>query len=414
MKNTENSAIKDYSKYCKLIIKFGKAAHSFGTPDDRIEQYLHQLSDAFGIEGDFRSAPKHIMFAFRENDDYWQKMNIATVPGSGFNMTKLAKLDNLVNEILSGKLSIEEADSKLNEFDNIENTYGNLWIAVSYIFAGVGFAAILSGGWMDILFSGILSLLVFFIIWLSQNKGGVLESSIPSSTAFAAGFLAIVCKIYIPELNYVLVTVSAIITLIPGYGISVGIQELVNNNPMSGMGNLINGLVYLLKQFAGTWTGFILADVFFDIPEGVSNSVDPAWRWIFLSLLFFGLVIVFQTSYKDFFWSFIGCALGYMGVVYGSSLFSSNLGNILGAFAIGAYSNIWERKTGRPGAIVFLPAMMVLVGGSSGFRGLIAVAQGVPDAQKQFMEMFMIAITITIGLIMANTFVKTRPVNLKA
>ena len=354
------------------------------------------------------------MFAFRENDDYWQKMNIATVPGSGFNMTKLAKLDNLVNEILSGKLSIEEADSKLNEFDNIENTYGNLWIAVSYIFAGVGFAAILSGGWMDILFSGILSLLVFFIIWLSQNKGGVLESSIPSSTAFAAGFLAIVCKIYIPELNYVLVTVSAIITLIPGYGISVGIQELVNNNPMSGMGNLINGLVYLLKQFAGTWTGFILADVFFDIPEGVSNSVDPAWRWIFLSLLFFGLVIVFQTSYKDFFWSFIGCALGYMGVVYGSSLFSSNLGNIMGAFAIGAYSNLWERKTGRPGAIVFLPAMMVLVGGSSGFRGLIAVAQGVPDAQKQFMEMFMIAITITIGLIMANTFVKTRPVNLKA
>ena len=403
--------IKDYSKYCKLIIKFGKAAHSFGTPDDRIEQYLQKLSDSFGIEGEFRSAPKHIMFAFRENDDYWQKMNIASVPDSGFNMTKLAKLDKLVNEIISGKMSIEEADSKLNDFDNIKDTYGNFWIALSYIFAGVGFAALLSGGWMDILFSGILSLIVYFIIYLTKKKGDALEGSIPSTTAFAAGFLAIIFKYYIPDLNYVLVTVSAIITLIPGYGISVGIQELVNNNPLSGMGNLINGLVYLLKQFAGTWFGFMLADVLIKIPDAEAIPVDPAWKWFLLALLFFGLVIVFQTSYKDFIWSFIGCALGYLGVVYGSNLFSSNLGNILGALAIGVYSNIWERKTGRPGAIVFLPAMMVLVGGSSGFRGLIAVAQGVPDAQKQIMEMFMIAITITIGLILENTIVKTRSAN---
>ena len=125
-------------------------------------------------------------------------------------------------------------------------------------------------------------------------------------------------------------------------------------------------------------------------------------------LLFFGLVINFQTSYKDFIWSFICCALGYAGVVYGSSLFSSNLGNLLGSFAIGTYANIWQKKTGRPGSIVFLPAIMVLVGGSSGFRGLVAVAQGVPDAQKQILEMFMIAFTITAGLIMANTIAKTK------
>ena len=348
------------------------------------------------------------MFAFRENDDYWQKINLANLPGSSFNMTKLAKLDNLVNEIIDGELSIEDAVDKIDAFDVIENTYGKLWIALSYVFVATGFAAILSGGWMDILFSGIFSIIVFEIIQNSQKKSGILSENIPVTTAFASGFLAVLCKYYVPELNYVLVTLSAIIILIPGYGISVGIQEMVNNNAIPGLGNLINEIVYLLKQFTGAWFGFMLAGIFFTIPAAVSLPIDPVFKWIFLALLFFGLVIVFQTSYKDFIWAFICCSIGYFGVVYGSSLFSSNLGNLLGSFAIGTYANIWQRKTGRPGSIVFLPAIMVLVGGSSGFRGLIAAAQGAPDAQKQFMEMFMIAFTITAGLIIANTVVKAK------
>jgi uncharacterized membrane protein YjjP (DUF1212 family) len=405
---TEKSEVKEYDKICKLIINFGKAAHSFGTPDGQIVEYLLRLSKKFEIDGEYRSSPNHIMFAFRENDDYWQKINLANVPGSTFNMTKLAKLDKLVNEILSDNLSIEDAIEKINSFDKIENTYGEIWIAVSYVFVATGFAAILAGGWMDILFSGIFSIIVFLMIQLSQGKGGILSDSIPVTTAFVTGFLSILCKYYIPELNYVLVTLSAIIILIPGYGISVGIQELLNNHAIPGLGNLLNGIVYLLKQFAGAWFGFMLAGIFITIPAAVSLPIDPVFKWMFLALLFFGLVIVFQTSYKDFIWAFICCFLGYIGVLYGSYVFSNNFGNLLGSFAIGTYANIWQRKTGRPGSIIFLPAIMVLVGGSSGFRGLIAAAQGAPDAQKQFMEMFMIAFTITAGLIIANTVVKAK------
>ncbi|HMR41112.1 MAG TPA: threonine/serine exporter family protein [Ignavibacteria bacterium] len=403
MNKTEEPENSRNIEVCKFIIEFGKTAHKYGIPDGQLEIYLLRLSKAFGIDGEFRSSPDHLLFAFRTENEYWQKINLTSVSERGFNMAKLSKLDMLVNNIISGKLDIDEAQKQIESLKEIKDPYGKFLTAVSFVLFGSGFAAILSGGWMDILWSGVLSLLVYIIKLVSDNS-----KIIPISTAFAAGFFAVVIKFYIPQLNYVLVSLSAIIIMVPGYSISVGISELVKNNIISGMGNLNNGLVYLLKQFTGTWLGYRIATILAEIPETPANSIDPVWLWLFLPLMLIGLLIIFRISSKDFVWAFICCAIGYLGVVYGSMLLSNNLGILIGATAISSYAILWERQIGRPGSIVFLPAVMILVGGSSGFRGLIAAAQGDAGGQGQFLEMFYIAFTITAGLVISNTVFKSK------
>jgi uncharacterized membrane protein YjjB (DUF3815 family) len=86
----------------------------------------------------------------------------------------------------------------------------------------------------------------------------------------------------------------------------------------------------------------------------------------------------------------------------------SNLGNLLGAVAVGVFANVWEWKSGRPGSIVLLPAITTLVSGSIGLRGLVASAQGDAAGSGQFMDMFLIAATLTAGLLIANTLVKPK------
>jgi len=398
---------EDFEDKCRFIIKLGKAAHAYGSPTIRLEAYLHRLTKAFGLEGEFHSTPTNMIFAFRENEGDWQKLNLTSVSG-GLNLTKLPKLDEIVDDIVAGKRSIKEAESRLDDIAKSADPYGNAIQAFGYVILGVGIAVLFSGSWIDVLFSAILSLVVFLMVWQGGKKGGWVNELIPLSTAFVAGVFAVIIKHYVPELNYVLVTLSAIVVLIPGYSVSLGIAETVNNHVVSGLTNLTNGVVYLFKQFIGAWLAFTIVNAMWATPTATSIPVDSIWLWGAVPAIFIGLIIVFQTAPRYILWAFLSCAVGYLGVVYTGDWLGSNMGNLIGAALVGIFANVWEWKMGKPGSIVLLPAITVLVSGSIGFRGLMASAQGQAAGAGEFMQMFLIAITLTAGLVIANTIVKPK------
>ena len=243
-----NPAEEKFDDICRFIIKLGKAAHGYGSPAIRLESYLKRVTDTFGLEGQFHSSPINMIFAFRKDEGDWQRINLTSVSG-GLDLTKLPMLDEIVDEIVAGKLSISEAESRMNEVEKSADPYGNGIVALGYVILGAGIAGLFSGSWVDIAFSALLSLVVYVMVWLGGKKGGWVADIIPLSTALVAGLIAISLKHAVIELNYVLVTLSAIIVLIPGYSVSMGIAEIVNNHVVSGMTNLVNGLVYLFKQF---------------------------------------------------------------------------------------------------------------------------------------------------------------------
>jgi uncharacterized membrane protein YjjP (DUF1212 family) len=407
MQTKANNTTEKFDDVCSFIIQLGKAAHAYGSPAIRLEAYLKRLAAAFGLEGEFHSAPTNMIFAFRQDEGIWQKINLFSVHG-GLDLTKLLMLDDIVDDVVAGSLNIEDAELRLKDIDTASDPYGTVTQAFGYLALGMGIAGLFGGGWMDILFSGILSLVVFAMVSYSGRKGGWLNDLIPLSTAFVAGVLALVVKYFIPEVNYVLITLSAIIVLIPGYSVSLGVAETVNDHLVSGLTNLINGLVYLFKQFIGAWLAINMFLAVWPVSTVASTPADPAWMWAFVPALFIGLNITFQTAPRYFPWAFINAALGYAGVMIGSSLMGSNLGNLVGAAAVGVFANIWEWRTGKPGSIVLLPAITVLVSGSIGFRGLMASAQGQDGGGNEFMQMFLIAITLTAGLLIANTLIKPK------
>ncbi|MEN8692478.1 MAG: threonine/serine exporter family protein, partial [Desulfobacterales bacterium] len=248
--------------------------------------------------------------------------------------------------------------------------------ALSYAFCGSGFAVLLSGGWWDVLLSALFSLVVYGMVAFSGRFGVRTAEWLPLSSAFVAGALAAMAKGLLPELNIVLVTLAAILILIPGFSISVGIIELVSQRVVSGTANLMNGLVFLVKQFAGAWLGVGLVQLFWSMPTTAGSSVESKWLWLFMPLLIIGLCVVFQTAPKDFFWAVVGCGVAYGGMLVGSAIAGGNLGNLFGTIIAVIFANIWGKVTDRPTSIVLLPAIVLLVSGSIGFRGLAAISAG--------------------------------------
>lgn len=88
----------------------------------------------------------------------------------------------------------------------------------------------------------------------------------------------------------------------------------------------------------------------------------------------------------------------------------ANLGNLVGTIFAVVIANLWARQTGRPTSIVLIPAIIMLVSGSIGFRGLASMAGGdVLLGAQQFSQMFVVAMTIVAGIMIGYTLVRPEP-----
>ena len=82
---------------------------------------------------------------------------------------------------------------------------------------------------------------------------------------------------------------------------------------------------------------------------------------------------------------------------------------LIGAFALGVLGNIYSRWLQRPAQVVVVPAMLLLVPGSLGFRAMSSLLghQTLTGVETMFI-MFVVAIAIVAGLLVANAVVSPR------
>ena len=82
---------------------------------------------------------------------------------------------------------------------------------------------------------------------------------------------------------------------------------------------------------------------------------------------------------------------------------------MVGAFALGAMSNVYARWLGRPAQVVQVPAVFLLVPGSLGFRGMSSLLdRDTMNGVETLFAMFVVAIAIVAGLLVANAVVPPR------
>jgi uncharacterized membrane protein YjjP (DUF1212 family) len=412
--NTDLTRRKDddpsFNEACRFIVKLGTAVHVYGPSAARLETYLKRVTDVLGYNGVFRSTSSEITFAFSKRGQWSQRIHIASVPVGGYNMAKLAYVGELVEKLVSGEHSLNEASDRLDEIDAMPSPWGVLTYALSFVLVGAGFAGLIKGTLWDVAISGLLSLAVYIIVVIADKVGGRFADALPFVSAYFAGFCAAGINIFAPEINHTLVTLSAIVILIPGFMVSAGIIEIVENHVIAGSARLMAGLVYLIKQFTGAWLGIASVGIFWASENGANLS--PATgdnTWIYIAFLFMGLCIAYQTLLRDFIWVLISCTFSYGVVMISSNLLSADLGILFGAIAAGIFANLWVRGTGRPTSIVLIPAITVLVSGSIGFRGMMVAAAGQPEqGVNQITQMFVVALAISAGLLVSNTILRPK------
>jgi uncharacterized membrane protein YjjB (DUF3815 family) len=143
---------------------------------------------------------------------------------------------------------------------------------------------------------------------------------------------------------------------------------------------------------------------------GGTIPVAPIWLWLFVPVILLGLCLAFQTSRRDLPWAVLICGIAYLGIMAGSALLDSSLGNLLGTAIAVIAGNLRGRRTGRPSSIMLIPAIVLLLSGSIGFRGLVEMAEGqLMLGAQEFLQMFVVAFTIFVGIMIGVTVVRPEP-----
>ena len=420
--NTEDDKLH-YQKTCRFVARMGWYACHYGATPSRVEVLLSDLMHHFGYTGSlFRITNGELICVFgRDKECIFDDQLIRIFAlNEGLHLHRLGLLNEVCKQVCQGTLSQSQALQALEDIEHVPNPWGVGTFMLSFVLVGATVPAILQGSWWDALGGFICSILVYALL---LGLPPLYHKALPLLSTFVSAMVAFgLQRSWIPQLQVEIVVLSAVIVQVPGYWVSLAVSEIISNHITAGMGRLVNSLVTLGLLVGGYWLAYNIKDVLADDSneendqqENLTNNADTdatisvLWQNLFfVPCLMMCLCIQFQTSPSDCPWSFMNLMVAY-GTSYAATLVAGkrNIGVLLASMAVTVFAQVWARWKDRPRSIVITPALVILVGGSIGFRGLVNFA--VEDDKAglyEFAQMFVIALLIVAGLLIGNVLVR--------
>ena len=246
---------------------------------------------------------------------------------------------------------------------------GKLIVATGYVLCGAGFAVLLSAGWWDVAFAALLSLVVYAIT-VTADRSQWLANRLNFTAALVASLLANLLAAVFPGSNASVVTLCAVVVLVPGLALTLGTAELASKLTIPGINRLVDGTLVTFALVVGAAVGAATVRALWSVSAPVAEAARPLWiTFPSVILLMLGLALVFQVRRRDLGWVIVAGGLAYLGMQIGDQL-GNWQSTFLGALFLGVFTTLYTFRLHRPGSVVMLPGIMILVPGVAAYFGL--------------------------------------------
>jgi len=390
----------------KFIVQFGRGMHSVGAPAHSLEAALNALCERLGLKGSFVSIPTAIFCSFRFLDE--EVTRIVRVEPSGINLGRLTKVDQIAQEVIRGRLGVEEGSQRLEDIFN--DTAGfSAWLTVlCFGLTSGGMMTLFGGSWGDLFTSLIVGALIG-VLSLPLRTGGVAQLY-EAAMALVATLLASLLSKISSDINVSVVILASLIMFIPGLNITIAIAEIATQNLTSGTSRLMGGFMILLKLAFGVFVGSKMAALI--SINGLAYDFAPIPSWVtIITVPITALMstVVFKAEWREAKWITLAGVFGYALSKVGTFHFGPEMGLFLGGLGVGAAANVFARTRLRPSSIFQFPGLILLVPGSMGYRGLSYLyARDVVMGFDTAFTMLALAFSLVVGVFVGNVLVKPR------
>ncbi len=396
---------------CSFLLRMAELLHGYGTPVHRLERVLERTAAELGVQAQFLSTPTSLLVAFGDTHD--QRTHLLRVEPGEVDLGKLVEFDEAVDAVLHGDIDATAGRARLDRIAAAAPRFGPAAWVLSHGLASATAARFLGGGAAEIILSLVLGLITGVLargVTRRSNEVGLFEPL----AAFVVAFLAVAVARLLTPMSDHIVTLSALIVLLPGLTLTVAMIELATRHLVSGVARLAGAAtvfltiifgVALARSVAGlAWPEALVA------PSAAGEPPLPAWTlWAALSVAPVAFAVLFQVRTREFAWVYVAGIAGFVAARAGSDFLGPELGAFAGATVIGGFSNLFARFARRPASVTLMPGILLLVPGSMGFQSLAFFLEHDTTAGMQAaFRMLLVAVSLVGGLLAANALISPR------
>ncbi len=409
----ESSTSATYAQRIAFVCEMAGRLHSYGTTAQRLEGAVVALSQQLGLDCEPWSNPTGVILSFSDPTrplGASDTTRVIRLPPGENDLHKLSEADRIADAVASGRMSIAEGHTALRRLDQ---TPSRRWRAMQVLASGLASAAVAGLWrlpWVDIATAGLIGLLIGVLAQIIERRPQLKEAS-DALSALVAGLVAILVGNFITPLNLNTVIIASLIVLLPGMALTNAVNELTSQHLVSGTARFAGALATILKLTVGSLIAVTLAQLLGMYPEARALRPQPDWvEWAALLAAAYAFAVLFRAHRRDYPWVMAAAITGYLISRTAGQAWGNPAGIFLSALVLTAAGNAFARWANRPGALIRVPGIIMLVPGSTSLRGLMTMVQhqDVGMGEPALLTVVNIVMALIAGLLFGNLVISAR------
>ena len=403
----------DYATRIAFVVELAGHLHAYGTTAQRLEGAVMAVATELGLDCEPMSNPTGMTLSFsdpRRPPGETDTTRVIRMPPGDTDLAKLVEADRIAEEVMAGRLGIAEGHAALRALERAPTRRGNVAMVLGFGLAAAAIGGLLRLPWLDIATAGAAGLLIGLLDLASRGRPQMREAG-EALSALAAGFIAILVAAFVAPLNLNTVIIASLIVLVPGMTLTNAVNELTSQHLVSGTARFAGALATLMKLTVGSALALALANMVGIEPQVRASRPQPDLvEWGALVLAAFSFAVLFRARARDYPVVMLAAIGGYLVSRIGGELWGNPAGIFLSALLVTAAGNGYARWVRRPGAVVRVPGILMLVPGSASLRGVMTVVQQQDAAlgQSAALGVLNILLALVAGLLFGNLLLPTR------
>lgn len=408
-----NAALErhDHATRVDFVVELAGRLHAYGTTAHRLEGAVTAVSTQLDLECGAWSNPTGMILSFGEaGRGRRDTVRVVRMPPGETDLYKLCEADRIAEQVTTGALDLEAGHAALRALDRPGGWRGKTIAVFAFGLSAAAVAGLWRLPWLDIAVAGLTGMMIGLLEWATQTRPRLKEAS-DALAAMAAGTVAVLVAGFVGPLNLNTVIISSLIVLMPGMSLTNAVNELTNQNLVSGTARFAGAMSTILKLAIGMMVALTAAQMIGLHPEVRALRPQPDWvEGLALVLGTYAFAVLFRTGRRDYPLVMLSAAGGYLVSRFVGGAWGSTVGVFVAALAMTAAGNAYARWFNRPGALVRLPGIIMLVPGSASLRGLLALVQGqsMEAGQAAMLAALNILLALVAGLLFGNILIPTR------
>jgi uncharacterized membrane protein YjjP (DUF1212 family) len=389
----------------ELLLRFAREAHLAGCPSDELERRVEELGRAIGREVAVSATPTLIEVAIGSFPT--QRTSAIRVSPQPVDLDRIGRLDDLVERVRQQRLTPSDALAELTALRPLRRPWP--MVIGAYALAGAAVIPALEGGWRESLAAALVGLGVGAVAVAGRQR----ENTRAIVAPFAAIVASLGCAMLVQadfSIAVEVATLGALVALLPGMALTIGMRELATNHLQSGLANSAVAFVQLVGLVFGVAVGSSIAAAWFGLsPTHIPESFGLEVKVGAAVLAGIAFTVTLNGQRRDTLWACGGTVLAILADAALTPLLGRSAAVFAAALAVGLAGNVFALLRRRSALIIIVPGILMLVPGSLGYESAsLLLAHDALGGVTAAVDTLVTALAIVYGLIVSAAVLPSR------